>query len=156
MSEAPNLTKITDRAIKDIARRVAGMDIWETDRAAIDETNARSLVTTARGDYELTIVFCTGLCVMRAIAENMKHGQRADDADIVAYTKEFFNILCGHVVSALNRSVHASARFGIPLLIKGPYQKGPYETGGQRSDLCYQCCHGPVRVSILYQSNGIL
>lgn len=147
MSTEPILSEITDRAVKDISKKVARMDMLNADAVPVEEDGADScsLVTTAKGDYELTIVFCAGFRVMRAIAENMKRGESANEEDIAIYTKEFFNILCGHVVSALNRAIHASARFGIPQFLIGPFRNDQYNMQAA-SALYYQSCYGPVKI----------
>lgn len=152
MSAESNLSEITDRAVKDISKKVARVEMHNADSAVIDDENSSSLVTTAKGDYELTIVFYTSICVMRAITENMKRGESADEEDIAVYTKEFFNILCGHVISMLNRSIHASARFGIPQFLKGPYREDEHSMPQALNEMCYQCSYGPVKIRTIFQS----
>lgn len=149
----PNIMEVLDTAVKDITKRVAKFDMVPAECAVPDAGDSNSLVTTANGDYQLTIVFYAPNRVLQAITENMKRGKISDAQDIEIYTVEFFNILCGHVVTAMNNSIHASARFGIPRLVKGPYgPDGADPPGARREDLFYQSSFGPVQVSTIFQN----
>lgn len=150
--ENQNISEALDNAVKDISKRVAKMDMENIDSAEIDDGDSNSLVTTSKGDYKLTIVFYTNSFVMRAITENMKRGKVATEEDIKEYTTEFFNILCGHVVTALNKKNNAAARFGIPIIVKGMYSDNELESTDKLQKLFYKSNYGIVEVKTIYQA----
>lgn len=109
----------------------------------------KSLIISTQGDYCLTIVLSAEKDILRSIASNMKHGADADDSDIAIYTAEFFNILCGQIVSAINIKNHLKARFSIPQCIKGAYLIGITEEGFYRREYFYRSDYGTVKLEIL-------
>lgn len=121
--------------------------------ADMDTENINTLVVTAKGDYCLTIAFYAESHVLRGITENMKRGATASDTDIEIYTTEYFNILCGHVITNVNKAAHTSARFGIPKMVKGCYMDDTPFGAQIRQELFYDCGFGPVKLETLYQSS---
>lgn len=144
-----DILEILDTAVKDISKRVAKLDMLNTDSAEINIEGASSLVSTTKGDYCLTIIFYTEDRVLRAITENMKHGATTNDADIPIYTTEYFNILCGHVISTMNNKAHTAARFTIPRIVKGQCEN--IDTQSLRQELFYNCSYGSVKVETFYK-----
>lgn len=121
------------------------------DMADVDSENVNTLIVTTKGDYCLTIAFYADIQVLRGITENMKRGAKASDTDIEIYTTEYFNILCGHVITNFNRESHTSARFSIPKMVKGCYMESvPFEAQ-KRQELFYNCTYGPIKLETLYQ-----
>lgn len=137
-----NLLEITDTAVKDISQRVAKLDMQRTEIADIDSTDSSSLVIVADGHYPLTLVLYAGKRVLRAIGEHMKREEIVDDDEISIYTTEFFNILCGHVITMLNNRSHTETRFGIPHMQNGLYSLLPPNRLMQK--LFYHSCYGSV------------
>lgn len=146
-----DLYEILDSAVKDITKRVAKMELTNVGTSDIDQEKARSLVTTTHGDYVLTIIFHTSDVVLKGITRNMKRGGDVEESDIAIYAAEYFNILCGHVISAMNRKAHTAARFGIPKVIKGGYQEDVAE-GKQGRALYYASPLGTVKVETYFQT----
>lgn len=145
-----DILEILDTAVKDISKRVAKLDMLNADSAEINTEGSSSLVSTTKGDYCLTIILYTEDRVLRAITENMKRGVAADDADIPIYTTEYFNILCGHVVSTMNNRAHTAARFTIPRIVKGRCEDIEPESE-LKQELFYNCSYGPVKVETFYK-----
>lgn len=150
MEETVDLYEILDNAVKEVTKKVAKMDFINAGASEIDAGHSSSLVTTAQGDYILTIIFQTSDSVLRGITQNMKRGADVNDDDIPIYAAEYFNILCGHVVSRMNRKAHTDARFGIPQVIKGGYMEGT-EQGKKRQALFYCCALGTVKVETFFE-----
>lgn len=140
-----------DAAVKDVSRRVAKLEMVNTDSAEIDMLDAISLVITTKGDYCLTIVFYAGSAVLRAITENMKREATTSNDEIVIYITEYFNILCGHIVTAMNRMASTSARFGIPEIVKGSYFSKEDSKKEECQEFFYHCPYGTVSLGTMYK-----
>jgi len=63
---------------------------------------------------ETCIFYRTQPHICRGIAEYMKQAPVGGTEDMAIYIKEYFNILCGHMISKINRETKSSMRFGIP------------------------------------------
>ena len=58
--------------------------------------------------------------------------------------KEYFNILCGHIISRINRETKSSMRFGIPTY----HEEGKTADGDHALRICYVCAEQNGRASI--------
>lgn len=139
-----NLLEITDHVVKDISRRVAHLEIQSVAAASIDIADSSSLVMNTDGNYPLTMVLYADSRVLRGITLHMKHGETFDDDEVLVYTTEFFNILCGHVITEVNNRSHTVTRFGIPQIVKGVYNLLP--PARKMESLFYNSNYGPVIV----------
>lgn len=139
-----NLLEITDHVVKDISRRVAHLEIQNVDVVSIDTADSSSLIINTDGNYPLTMVLHAGSRVLRGITQHMKHGEAFDDDEVCVYTTEFFNILCGHVITEVNNRSHTVTRFGIPKVVKGAYSLLP--PARKMGSLFYTSNYGPVIV----------
>lgn len=147
-SETLNITLV------DIAQRVAKLELVHTASANMNASDVSSLVSITNGDYSLIFVLSTETSVLQRITRNMKHQESISSEDIHIYTTEFYNIFCGHVVSALNDRIHARARFGIPRLIRGYYNgKGADSTNGL-TELDFQCPFGALKLKVLNNNSS--
>lgn len=149
MENTIDFYEILDHAIKDISKRVAKMDFTNASDWEMDANHSSSLVITTHGDYVLTIVFHTSDEVLHGITQNMKHGAEVKEGDIAIYAAEYFNILCGHVISAMNRSAHRDARFNVPQIIEGECPEDKVQ--GLKQKALYYCCPlGNVKVETFF------
>lgn len=141
-------SEILDNAVKDIFKRVVRFDMEQIHKCPMNTHELYSLVISTQGDYNLTIVLCAENDVFRKMAEHMKRGAPPGDEDIPVYVTEFYNILCGHIVSMLNKTHHCSARFAIPKYIRGYYM-----TVKKEQSLCsyfYDCGYGMIQIETLF------
>lgn len=82
--------------------------------------------------------------VYRMIAEKMKGQPIVDTQDMEMYLKEYFNILCGQIISRINRETKSSMRFGIPTY----HEKGIDLAADPAVRICYECMGKDGTVSI--------
>ncbi len=144
------LNEIVDNSFKDITKRVAKIEMSNIDYATFDNETSKSLVINTFGDYELTIVFYTGIDVMRAITENMKRGKKAADSEISIYTKEYFNIFCGRVITTVNNITKKSVKFSVPDVIDGLYSDDATQDDFNLNELYYDSEYGPAKIQVIY------
>lgn len=151
METQETLFQIVDSAIKDISRRVAKLDMVNTDSVQIKSEDTCTLYTTTRGDYCLTIILYTKIPVLKAITENMKRSPMVSEDDFAIYPIEYFNVLCGHVITAMNKAYCTKARFDVPQIIKGLYSDPNRDIRKEKWEYCYNSSFGPIKLEIFYQ-----
>lgn len=140
-----------DRAIKDISRRVAGTEVTSLpDANMLSAENPWSLFTKTEGDYDLTVILSTDRQVLKEMTCNMKRGGEASEADVSAYMREFFNIWCGHVISAVNRAACLKAEFAVASMIEGIYEHSAHRTVGFHGQYYYESPYGIMKLEALY------
>ncbi|MEG0566364.1 MAG: chemotaxis protein CheX [Hungatella sp.] len=148
-----NISGILDTAVKDISKQVVGLTMQDVPAQHVEMEEPCSMSITTQGDYCLRIVLYADGRILRAMAQNMKHGVSADDTDISIYTTEYFNILCGRIVSAMNMKHHSSARFGIPKFVRGAYQNRFAQEPQCRQEYFYNCNIGTIKLETLFQGD---
>lgn len=150
MNNARQLLEITDHAIKTVSFKVARLEMKKSSCDKQKNWNDTDfLMTATSGDYELFILLFAECSVIHAITQNMKHGVPPREEDIPLYFKEYFNILCGHVVSCYNNANHASARFGVSQFFTRHAKDRPYPKNTPLHELCYQCSDGQIKVAFV-------
>lgn len=145
---------IVDDAICDITKRMAGIDLQQTQRNFNESDDVCSMHVSVGGTYQLSLICLADGRLFRAIAERMKRSPVEDEEDMQVYAKEYFNTLCGHIVTRINLKTKSSARFGIP-----DFQQGAYavELKGQIVfQVCYQSGEGDVCIQAICERIGSL
>ncbi len=113
------LTEIFDQVVRDITRREAGICL------APGEAEPSGEVFTVYAVFERGFDTCLSMSAEAAMFVRLTRGmmQREDvtDRDVEDFTKEYFNVLCGHIVSRLFRETRVPARFSPPVFRRGRY-----------------------------------
>lgn len=144
-----DIPHILDSAVKDISKRVVGISMQMVPGCHMEADDLYSLTVTTVGDYEMTLVMNAEHRTLQLMTERMKHGEEASDADIHIYMTEFYNILCGHIVSDLNRKNHSKARFGIPNIRRGFYELSTKQGQQFSQTYYYDCDYGTIKMEVL-------
>lgn len=139
------LSEITDKAVKSVSQRLAAIEMQGPCEAR-PLKGADMLSILAYGDYQLNIRMYAEHGVIASITRNMLHADEMDEDTKTVYLSEYFNILCGGIVSSYNRAMRASARFGIPQVNALP---PPSKGCSVVSELCYQCDSGIIKLEFL-------
>lgn len=149
MDDIVSIQEIVNNAVTDITLRVAGIDLKNRTEKGFDETHKIStLSVVAVGNCKITIVYNAEDRLLQTIAEKMKRGPVEEDEEIEMYTKEYFNILVGHIVSCINRRTKSSMRFTIPSFSRGVYSIGDDQEGFL--EICYESDNGDARMQSVY------
>ena len=113
------LTEIFDQVVRDITRREAGICL------APGEAEPSGEVFTVYAVFERGFDTCLSMSAEAAMFVRLTRGmmQREDvtDRDVEDFTKEYFNVLCGHIVAQLYRETKVPARFSPPSFRAGRY-----------------------------------
>lgn len=113
------LVEIFDRVIRDITRREAGICLCSGDTAPDGE------VCTVYTVFERGFCTCLSLCAETAmflrLTRGMMEREEVTPQDVEDFAKEYFNVLCGHIVTTLFRETRIPAKFLPPSFQRGRY-----------------------------------
>ena len=115
-----NVEEILDSSVRDISRRVGKLEVIDSQKGSVRDLESPytdCVVTT--GEMQEVLSFCADGQVMEAMARNMMHGAEVDEKDIEYCAMEFFNILCGRMISTINRTYNTRVKFSVPSIRKG-------------------------------------
>lgn len=139
-----NLKEIMDEETQQITQKMAGIQLKPVERELEDNGHLSSLSAQVDGHYTLSLVYHAEDTLLRSIAERMKRSDVANEEEVAMYTKEFFNILCGRIVSRFNNAAKTSGRFGIPKYVRGVYMSDLHPS--DVIEICYHSCDGNARI----------
>ena len=135
---------VMDETTVDITKRVAGITLTKCQPDGRKQRGGVLSVSTT-GDYEIALVYCAPEEILFEIVKNMKRGPFESD-EMEIYLREYFNVLCGRIISQINRQAKVSARFGLP-----KYDTvEPHMVYDERNAVkaCYNCDGGSGVVSM--------
>lgn len=108
------IIELLDYSMRSISKRLVNLNLISADPFYKFQSDACSLIITTTGDYSYTLILHAEKSVVYGIAKTMKHNEDISKEDMVLYTTEFFNILCGFFVSHFNHALHLKGRFSVP------------------------------------------
>lgn len=139
-----NVHTAIERVMKESLWQFAKLDTECSRVRTFSKENLSTVYTTLDGDYKIRLVFCAEDALLQKIADNMLEETVEDREDVVECAKEFFNVVCGHIVAAIFRAIKVSARFHCPHFAEGYFLP---ENGGTESLIisCFKSdCHEPA------------
>lgn len=152
-SRVVNFTSIPDivhNVVLDISKRVAGLTLVSISPGDIHMDFVQSLFITTQGDYCMTIILTADIELLQTIVRNMKRSALVHDSDISTYIPEFFNILCGRIVSSINALYHCNAQFHIPQMINGSYLPEARDLKFSQ-EYFYKDVAGAIKIAVLFK-----
>lgn len=144
------MIQLTDKAICRMTDQIAKIQVVRTCTSEFDSVECCSLVLKTSGDYEALLILSAEDTVFREIARRMKRADKLTQEDITVYTTEYYNMLCGFLISHLNHTLGLKSRFGIAQLMKECYIRNTYTKDGYIK-LFYECPYGKLE----FQSIGL-
>lgn len=113
------LAEIFDQVVRDITRREAGI------RLVPGEEAPGGALYTVYSVFERGFNSCLSLTaeapMFVRLTRGMMHRENVTDRNVEDFTREYFNVLCGHIVSRLFRETRIPARFSPPVFCTGWY-----------------------------------
>lgn len=101
------------------------------------------ILITDGGRGQVTALYSTSNSAFHKIADGMKRRPVEDEAEMVVYIKEYFNVLCGNIISRINREKKASFRFGVPSY----HEQGFEKSENPFIEMVYDMDGGRIRIS---------
>ncbi len=152
MVQWESIQELMDEVVKEMTKKMAGIDLERTSTDVLPrDGKVSALIAEVSGTDGFTLVYNAEDALLWEIAQNMKHRPVADMDEVGEYTREYFNVICGHVISRLNLKTKSSLRFAMPQYLPFPF------VGKDKEDalvLYYQSGKGSARVQGVYANNA--
>lgn len=113
------LQSLMNQVMQRMFLQTAGIRLQKCESHDMKEGEVYTVYTTFSGGYQTRMFFCGECALMQRIAENMAEEPVTEQEDIEEYIKEFFNIVCGHIVAAVFEKTKTAARFQCPEFSNG-------------------------------------
>lgn len=115
-----HLRTIYDQSIRLVTKQTAGILLNQEEIILHDDVC--TVYTLFDKNVHSSLAMCADLGLFTRLTQRMMQSEKVSAQDIEDFTKEYFNILCGHIAVALFRDTKAAARFQIPEFHSGRYQ----------------------------------
>lgn len=150
MDQWEDMEGMLDGAMKDITKRMAGIDLEriETDTLP-DNGKVSALITELSGPDGITLAYNVENALLWKIAQGMKRRPIEDMEEAGEYAREYFNVVCGHLISRLSRKTKTILRFTMPEYL--PHCFGEKDSKNAFV-LYYRSQEGSVRVQGVYNN----
>lgn len=144
-----SMQELLDDVIVSMTKRMAGIDMERTSASCLpDEGEVSAVITEITGTDGFTLVYHADNALLLEIAQKMKRRPVEDADEVGEYTREYFNIICGHMISQLNRREKSSLRFSMPRYLPSPFDKT--EKDQNAFVLHYQTPKGSAEIQGIY------
>lgn len=131
MSEE-KLQDVFDQVTREVTEKVGGIRLREGD-SSLEEDSCTVHAAFARG-FHSSLALCADTAMFTRLTQSMLQTEEVTRQDVEDFTKEYFNVLCGHIASRLFQVTKVASRFGIPEFYSGRYQP---ENQREQFAICY-------------------
>lgn len=118
------LAKLFDESIRDVTKRAAGINLYQG--GAPPERDVFTVSAYFESGFRTSLSMCAEKSLLIRITQGMMQEEDVTDQDIEDFVREYFNMVCGHIVACMFSATRVAARFSIP-----SFHHGWYEPEGQ-------------------------
>ena len=113
------LEAVFDRVAREVTREATGICLYEGD---IEPSGTLCTVYSEfRRGVDTSISLCADAALFVRLAQGMMQREDVTQKDVEEYSKEYFNILCGHIAAGVHQETHVSPWFTPPEFYYGRY-----------------------------------
>lgn len=114
------LEQILDQALQDVTEQTAGVRLNQGNQPP-GEDLCTVHITFDKG-FSTSLTLCADTSLLSRMARNSFHEDEVNSEDLEEFTKEYFNVLCGKIASAMFQATQIPAHFGPPTFYHGRYE----------------------------------
>ncbi|MGN8966791.1 chemotaxis protein CheX [Intestinimonas sp. HCP28S3_D6] len=112
-----DILDILDCVMQDITNRMARIYPCKQNGAPLGDVC--TVCTTFEGGYNANLILYMDTALLTKLTQTTMQEETVSLQDIEDFMKEYFNVICGHIVARLFQAAHISSRFRIPRFYSG-------------------------------------
>lgn len=137
---------ILDCVMRNITNRVVNIQLCK--QAMRFSGDTCTVHTKLTGGYDATLILYADTNLMTRLTQQCVQEEKVDPRDVEDFVREYFNVICGQVVSKLFQTTRVPSRFHIPCFCAGKYI--PEQDEVCQYELNYTTCYNEG-VQLIYQ-----
>lgn len=114
------LDTVFDEVTRQVTETVAGIRLYRGDSPPDGELC--TVYAAFQHGFSSSLSLCAESSVFKRLTQHIMQDKQVTQQDVEDFTKEYFNVLCGHVASRLFQLTKVASRFEIPSFYIGRYQ----------------------------------
>lgn len=115
-----HLQDILDRTLRQVTQTSAGIRL-QRGGSGPDGAELCTVYTVFERGFGSALALCADAALFTRLARHMLCMDDVTPQDVEDFAKEYFNVVCGHIVAELYRCTSISARFQIPGFCRARY-----------------------------------
>lgn len=115
-----DLERAFDQVIREVTQKTGGIRLTPGGRPP--RGDVCTVTAIFESGFHTSLALCAETSVFVRLTQHMMGVQRVTERDVEDFTKEYFNILCGHLAGLLFRPSRIASRFGVPSFYRGPFR----------------------------------
>ena len=119
------LDTVFDEVTRQVTETVAGIRLIRGN--AVPAGDLCTVYAAFERGFHSSLSLCAEASVFTRLAEHVMQTPGVTPQDVEDFTKEYFNVLCGHVASRLYRLTKVASRFEIPSFHRGRYRPDDHQ-----------------------------
>lgn len=124
MSEE-KLREVFDRITREVTQDAVGIRLEQG--GALPEEDLCTVHIGFKKGFHSSLSLRADTSMLTRLTQSMLQEEDVSPQDLEDVTKEYFNVLCGHIAKALYQATRVASRFGVPT-----FHRGSYAPEGQR------------------------
>ncbi len=142
------LRQLVDKVAREVTERVAGVRLAKEEGSFTGERYTVHITFTKGVHYGLAL--CAELPIYTRMTQYMMQETEVTSQDIEDFSKEYFNVVCGHIAAEIYKNTKLAARFGVPEFFQGEYVSETPELftlqySGERGECVWLTCYAPAK-----------
>lgn len=113
------LREVFDRITREVTRETIGIQLVEGDGGPEEDLCTVHIGFKRGFRSSLSLRADTGM--LTRLTQSMLHEEEVTPQDLEDVTKEYFNVLCGHIAKALYQATSVACRFDVPSFYRGSF-----------------------------------
>lgn len=114
------LDTVFDEVTRQVTETVAGIRLYRGDSPPDGELC--TVYAAFQRGFSSSLSLCAEVSVFTRLTQYIMEDNHVTHQDVEDFTKEYFNVLCGHIASRLFHLTKVASRFEIPSFYRGRYQ----------------------------------
>ena len=113
------LKEVLDRIARKVTEESAGIRLVQGEN--VPEGDMCTVHIGFRQGFRSSLTLRADTAMLTRLTQSMLKEENVTPQDLEDVTKEYFNVLCGHVATALYKATRVAARFSVPSFHRGSY-----------------------------------
>lgn len=143
------LQGVFDQTLRDITESMAGIRLYQVN--APPEGSTCTVYMPFEKGLRFVLAFQANTPMFVRLTRHILRGDEVTFQDLEDFTKEYYNVLCGHIIARLFQETRVALRFGIPDFCIGEYRPEGYQ---EQFAICYSSDRGEAARLIHYTPQG--
>lgn len=119
------LKEMFDQVIREVTERAGGIHLHVSAEEPVG--NICTVYAEFERGFHTSVSMCADESLFARLTRYMMNTDDIAPQDLEDFSKEFFNILCGHIAAKVFQATKVASRFGIPSFYRGRFEPADQE-----------------------------